>query len=435
MSEREHFLKEIWSPYPAADANWIDVATFAAGPTAKALVCGRISLLQPHQLQLSSFGQTLSFDFASEVAWLRPQKQVVRFRPELLSDGDQVCLKLVKSVVVAVLLLTPFRADFRLKTKFNARTSENWTQFTSAIRAFFRDRKFTEAFTPTLVPSPGTEPYLDAFSTEWALGTKTRTLFLPTSPEFHLKKMLAAGWTRLFEIKNCFRNGEISPHHEPEFHMLEWYRAYANLDAIADDVEQLIAETAKILRPHAASPKLKRTTMAQLFTEAFPGFSLSAKTTRDELLQLAQREGIQTSRSDSFDDIFFRLFLERIETHLGADGPLLVQGYPPSQAALSRLGPDGFADRFEVYWKGLELANAFHELNDPEENENRFRDDLKRKIEIGKTEVPIDEELIQALYHGLPPSGGIALGLERLFMALFEVETISETRAFSAGAE
>ena len=115
---------------------------------------------------------------------------------------------------------------------------------------------------------------------------------------------------------------------------------------------------------------------------------------------------------------------------MGENGPLLVSNYPPSQAALSRLGADGFAERFEVYWNGLELANAFHELNDPAENERRFAEDAALKVALGKPRVPRDENLMRALKRGLPPSGGIALGVDRLFMAMFGIKEIAETRAF-----
>jgi lysyl-tRNA synthetase class 2 len=169
--------------------------------------------------------------------------------------------------------------------------------------------------------------------------------------------------------------------------------------------------------------------MAELFQTRL-GFNLTPATTREELVRLAQGLNISIRDDDSWDDIFFRVFLEKIEGDLGADGPLLVRGYPPSQAALSRIGPDGFADRFEVYWRGLELANAFHELNDPDENEKRFRDDARKKLELGRRSVPVDEELIAGLKTGMPPSGGIALGVERLFMALFDLPTIAEARAF-----
>jgi lysyl-tRNA synthetase class 2 len=210
--------------------------------------------------------------------------------------------------------------------------------------------------------------------------------------------------------------------------MLEWYRAYSNLDAIADDVDQLLQSIAQQFELQVLP--LKRTTIAQLFADAFPGFTLTPSTTRDELAKLASTHKIAVGPDDSFDDVFFRLFLEKIESKLGHEGPLLVSHYPPSQAALSRIGAHGFAERFEVYWNGLELANAFHELNDPLENEKRFAQDAAAKASLGKPPVPRDENLVRALKKGMPPSGGIALGVDRLFMALFGISEIAETRAF-----
>ena len=201
--------------------------------------------------------------------------------------------------------------------------SEQWAAFLGDVRGFFTERHFIEAQTPTLVPSPGTEPFLDPFSTEWQIGSVKTTLYLPTSPEFHLKQMLARGWTRIFEMKTCFRNGEIGSHHQPEFLMLEWYRAYSNLDVIAEDVDHLLQTlSAKFGR---ALPRLQQKTIAHLFSEAFDGFVLTPQSTRADLAVLAQTIGLSVDKSDSFDDIYFRLFLEKIEAGLGAEGPYSFQ--------------------------------------------------------------------------------------------------------------
>ena len=415
---RESYLKDVWVPFPEAPAGSLNVADYLAiselDPNKTFFVCGRLA----EGWTLNSEGHSVALSFIA---------------PELASifrAGDLVAVELgAGRKVSAALLLVPAKHTYHLDSAFTPARSLAWNQFIATVREFFTSRLFIEARTPTLVPSPGTEPYLDPFKTDWKFGSRTTEFYLPTSPEFHLKKMLVAGWTRIFEMKPCFRNGEISEHHQPEFLMLEWYRAYSNLDAIADDVSALIDEVVK-LRPQLQVPRLKRTTVSGLFEKAFPGFTLQPQTTVAELSRLAKAYKISVADDDSFDDVFFRLFLEKIEPSLGVDGPLLVRGYPPSQAALSRIGADGFADRFEVYWHGLELANAFHELNDPAENEARFREDAERKKEIGKRAVPVDEKLIEALYAGMPPSGGIALGLERLFMALFGIQQINDVRAF-----
>ena len=403
---RDELLKD-WKKYPAASSDWSDVRMFKG----EGWVAGRIAINN----ELESGGANLKLP-----AHTFP-----------LLPGDLVAAEIRANKIVNFLLLFPTVNGERWTAngeRFSVSRSEQWSLFLSAIRLHFLAKHFIEAQTPTLVPSPGTEPFLDPFSTEWFIGSHKQTLYLPTSPEFHLKQMLVKGWTRIFEMKPCFRNGEIGEHHQPEFLMLEWYRAYNNLNTIADDVDDLLQALAKQFGVNA--PKVKRTTIAQLFSDAFGGFQLTPFTTKDELIALAKQNSIATSEDDSFDDVFFRLFLEKIEHKLGAGGPLLVSLYPPSQAALSRIGEHGWAERFEVYWNGLELANAFHELNDPVENEKRFAEDAKNKNALGKPAVPRDENLVSALKTGMPPSGGIALGVDRLFMALFGIEKIEDTRAF-----
>lgn len=458
---RSEFLNSVWERYPSADESWIDARTYVRGGVPGAageskmpaaggvIVAGRLQKSATSWV-IESGGERLSFVFHTSPRWLRPCS--FHLTERLFEAGDIVAIEISAkgagdisasfqneyAVAEAILLLTPSFAGVgeasadsaQWTSRFTIGRSEQWALFLREIREFFLARDFIEAQTPTLVPSPGTEPFLDPFSTERFLGSHTETLYLPTSPEFHLKQLLARGWTKIFELKTCFRNGEMSAHHQPEFLMLEWYRAYSNLAHVARDVDELFQKLALVFaRPIA---RLKQTTISELFAAAFNGFALRPSTTREELADLASRHGVIVDASDSFDDVFFRLFLEKIEHSLGQDGPLLVSNYPPSQAALSRLGAHGFAERFEIYWQGLELANAFHELNDPIENEKRFAIDALTKQQLGKTAVPRDENLVRALKAGLPPSGGIALGVDRLFMALFEISEIEETRAFPA---
>ncbi len=431
-NSREDFLSESWLPYPQADDLWVPASEARPGKTT--WVCGRLESLNGKRGTLGSDGVSLSFSFSDEATWLREQRKSMPFETELLCEGDLLCLELTweKAAPTAqkVLLLAPSQKVFHPNPSFNVERSRSWDKFLEEVRRHFKVHGFIEALTPTLVPSPGTEPFLDPFATDWEWGSQKRELFLPTSPEFHLKKMLVLGWTKIFEFKTCFRNGELSGHHQPEFLMLEWYRAYATLDRIADDVEALLLHVQMALRPRETPFGLKRTTMKELFAQAFDGFELSATTSREDLVALAEKVNVRLDPSDTWDEVFLRLFIEKIESGLGMEGPLLVRGYPPSQAALSRIGADGFADRFEVYWRGLELANAFHELNDPVENERRFLEDGEKKKQLGKRAVPYDKDLVRGLQHGLPPSGGIALGLDRLFMATMELSEIAATRAF-----
>lgn len=440
MTERQKFLEIYWERYPAAQPGWIDVDEFLKTNAAAAVVCGRIRHKEGESWSLSSAGKEIEILLKKDARWMSPLR--VEGDPSaptvqsVLKDHDLVALELTgignnSWIVSRCALLAPALSPKPARPAIDVNRSRLWMEFIDFVRLFFRERGFIEALTPTLVPSPGTEPFLDAFETDVIFeGERKGTYYLPTSPEFHLKKMLAAGWTKIFEIKTCFRNGEAGAHHQLEFQMLEWYRAYSTLDAIADDVEGLINALVRRFYNDAGELVLERTTISELFSRAFPGFVLKPETTREELADLAEKNDVRILESDTWDEIFFRLFLEKIEPGLGKDAPVLVRDYPPSQAALSRIGCNGFADRFEIYWRGLEIANAFHELNDPEENVERFQRDAEVKKTLGKPAFPVDEELVDSLRFGMPPSGGIALGLDRLFMALMQVDSIEETRAF-----
>lgn len=327
-----------------------------------------------------------------------------------------------------VRVLAPARAELRPPAA-RLETLRRWSRFQLLVRAFFVERGFLDTQTPTLVPCPGTEPFLEVFRTKFELGRRRETFFLPTSPELHLKKALALGCERVFEIKNCFRNGEISAHHQPEFLMLEWYRAGEGLDAIRDDLERLLRATCAALKITKLSPrKFRRVTVAELFRKHV-GFTLTPATTREELRALARRLGIDPADHD-WDDLFGLIFVDKIEARIDSREPLFVESYPPSQAAYARIGADGWAERFELYWKGLEIANAFHELNDPRVQKARMKEDLAKKRAVGRSAVRLDREFFRALEAGLPPSSGIAVGLERLFMAATGLSDLAEVRLF-----
>lgn len=310
--------------------------------------------------------------------------------------------------------------------------------FVQRVRDFFLERGLTEVLTPTLVRCPGLEPSLEPFATEVALGRLRSTAYLPTSPEIHLKKAMARGWSDIFEIKNCFRKGESSAHHENEFLMLEWYRGFDDLTLVEQDLRELVSTLAEEgwvigaeVGQATGSVAIGSTDFAELFRDVLQ-FKLTPETTIEELRGLCEWLGIHHIAGDSFNDLFHRILIDRIEPHLAQRGPTLVHRFPPSQAALARFDEDGWADRFEFYWRGLEIANAFNEVTDPDEQLLRWQKELEERRHLGTSPLPIDEELIEALRRGIPPAGGIALGVERLYMACTGVEDIQELRLFSA---
>jgi len=301
-----------------------------------------------------------------------------------------------------------------------------------AVRRYFEAEDFVEVDTPALQISPGLEPHLRAFATTLdEPGAGPRPFFLHTSPEFAMKKLLAAGVPKLFQLAHAFRNGERSATHHPEFTLLEWYRADATYQALMTDCQRLLTavvaavggspltwhgQTADSRRPW------RRETVAGVFADRC-GIDILAtapdpEQPRLDLLAAAARPlGIAPHPGDEWEDLFFRIFLERIEPTLGIGTPTILADYPIAMAALARARPDDprVAERFEVYVGGLELANGFSELTDPVEQRRRFERDRARKRARYGEAYPIDEDFLAALA-AMPPSAGIALGFDRLVM-------------------
>ncbi len=314
----------------------------------------------------------------------------------------------------------------------------------AAVRAYFVARGFVEVETPCLQVSPGMEPHIMALATELSrpFGQGRRQLYLHTSPEFAMKKLLVAGVPRLFQIARVWRDGERSPIHHPEFTLLEWYRADASYDELMADCAGLLGAVASAAGvttltrggrrcdPFAA---VRRLTVAETFAR-FCGIDLLA-TAPDpwapdaaRLAAEARRIGVHAGAADSWEDVFHRIMLERIEPHLGEGAPTILCEYPLSLAALSHPSPRDprVAERFELYACGLELANAFGELTDAIEQRRRFAADQALKERLYGVRYPIDEDFLAALEAGLPESAGAALGLDRLVMLLAGAETIEQ---------
>lgn len=349
-----------------------------------------------------------------------------------LNPGDLIVVRVKQCDEFSVLIdkvKTVVRASAAgiVKAKPHA---ARYTAFLAEVRDFFLERGLNEVLTPTLVRCPGLEPSLEPFSTEIVYGRRKQTAFLPTSPEIHLKKALAQGWTDIFEIKNCFRKGEFSTHHEAEFYMLEWYRGFANLDMIEADLRDLVQTLGQAGWIEGGPVTVLTTDFASLFRDMLD-FELTPRTSERELRQLCRDLDIHFTDDDTFNDLFHRLMIDRLEPNMVRLGPTIVRRFPPSQAALAKLDAEGWADRFEFYWRGLEIANAFNEVNDPFEQDRRWSLEVDERARLGTSPLPTDPGLIDALRKGIPPTGGIALGLERLYMACAGVKEIQELRLFS----
>ena len=313
-----------------------------------------------------------------------------------------------------------------------------------AVRAYFAAEGFAEVETPALQVSPGLEVHLKAFGTtiEEPDGG-TRPLFLHTSPEFAMKKLLVAGEERVFQLARCFRNGERSATHHPEFTMLEWYRTGEGVEALWRDCEALLrAALAAVPARHGLnfegraadpSPPFERMSVAEAFTH-HAGIDLLATAPEPSapdaarLAHEAARIGIACQAADTWEDIFFRVFLAKIEPKLGVGVPTILHDYPASMAALARLKPGDprVAERFELYVAGLELANGFAELTDAREQRRRFERDMEKKHALYGVRYPIDEDFLAALEHGMPEASGIALGFDRLVMLATGAPTIDD---------
>ena len=298
-----------------------------------------------------------------------------------------------------------------------------------AIRAFFDARGFLEVQTPITVRSPGLEPHLEAFTTtEVGPDRATTDLYLHTSPEYAMKRMLGRGIGSIYQLARVFRNGERSSTHAPEFTMLEWYRQPGRLVDLMDDTEALLTAAAEAVDGPWRPNGFVRVSMA----EAFRNAGLANPLEHPSVDGLRAVLGVRYVADDTWNDVFHRAFLERVEPILPHDRVVLLHGYPASMAALARLDSTDprVAERFEVFVGDLELANAFGELCDPHEQRRRFEADNIERRRLGRPRYPVDEGLLADLPQ-MGESAGIALGIDRLLMLCLSLPCIQDAIPFS----
>ena len=301
---------------------------------------------------------------------------------------------------------------------------------TGATRAFLTGRGYTEVETPYAVPAPGEEVHLRPFATiREHVGGEREKLWLHTSPEFAMKRLLVGGAGPIFQFARVWRNGEASVLHAPEFTMLEWYRPDADMAALMDETEALLrAVLPPIVECRGVSTDLcrfERLSVADAFARYVNADVLG---TENDAPGLAAQAGVRLRDGETWEDLFFRLLLERVEPHLGRAHPTFLTHWPLSQAALARRDPaDGrVAERFELFCCGIELANAFVELTEVAEQRARFNADRARRHAAGGPDWPLDEDFLAALAHGMPPAAGIALGFDRLAMIASGADRIGQ---------
>lgn len=296
------------------------------------------------------------------------------------------------------------------------------------IRDYFAEQQVLEVETPALTAAGVSDPHIDSFKIPaQEMDGRAAGLYLQTSPEYAMKRLLAAGSGPIYQIARVFRAGEAGRRHSPEFSLLEWYRPGFDHHQLMDEVEELLS---RLLSLQSGA---ERITYRDVFRQYLDIDPLQA--TVAELRRCAEFNAISLQESVDDRDIWLDLlFSHAIEPRLAERQArmLFVHDYPASQAALARIDERGLAARFELYLDGVELANGYHELVDAGEQRRRFIQDNRRRRALGKVEMPADEYLLQALESGMPDCAGVALGLDRLVMCAAGVDSLKQVMSFTS---
>jgi len=295
------------------------------------------------------------------------------------------------------------------------------------IRLFFAQRDVLEVDTPILSHASVTDEHLHSFSTQFKhpFSPQTSILYLQTSPEFAMKRLLSAGSGPIYQIGKSFRNEEAGRFHNPEFTMLEWYRpGFTHL--------QLMTEIDELMQLVLDCDLAERVTYQDIFKQHLGCCPLTASLS--DIKTLANQHGYDelTANENNKDTLLMLLFSQHVEPQIGQVRPCFVMDFPASQAALAKISSTNplVAERFELYFKGIELANGFHELTDGPEQLKRFEQDNTKRQNMGLDIMPIDSNFIAAINFGLPACSGVALGVDRLLMLALHCSEIDQVIAF-----
>lgn len=291
------------------------------------------------------------------------------------------------------------------------------------IRQFFHSRGVLEVDTPLLSPTTATDPHLESISVSGIFSGDSREYFLQTSPEFAMKKLLAAGSGSIYQVCKAFRQDEASRRHNPEFSMLEWYRVGFDEHQLMNEVEELVVSVIGGEAP-------ERTTYRELF-EQHLGLDPHRCDTRDLLVAAKAHVDFDDSGYQR-DELLHLLLAEVVEPALPRD--CFVYDFPACMSALAATGTNRqgqtVARRFELFMGGMEIANGYFELVDADEQRQRFQHDIGQRAQMQRRNLPVDEELLAALEQGIPSCAGVALGIDRLVMLAADAESIDQVIAF-----
>lgn len=307
-------------------------------------------------------------------------------------------------------------------------TLQQRAKYLASIRVFFAERSVLEVETPQLSKHGVTDPYLVSFNTEF-VGPENKqglALFLQTSPEYAMKRLLCAGSGCIFQICKAYRNEEAGRLHNPEFTLLEWYRVGFNHFDLMDEMAELLVRVLNCSAPQQISYQQAFIEHLSIDPHTATLQQLQALVMELEIADFAEQE-------NDPDTLLQILFSHCIEPKIGQHSPCMVYHFPASQAALARINTDDprVAERFEVYYQGIELANGFHELADAQEQRRRFEQDNHKRRTLGYRPMLPDEKLLRALEQGLPDCAGVALGIDRLLMLALTHNCIDSVQAFT----